>query len=496
MPLRPARLALALLIGALAGCQAKPPAALRDARMAFDRLHVRRAPAKTSGRFLPPEAARTAAAGPDAPDPAIRGVVLGTGGAGEVPLAGALVSTSDGRAGLTGPDGAFAIPGAWPPDGGLVASAEGYVASAAAGLPAGAPVTLHLRGRGPVIEGAAAAAADPFLATGRVVDPAGSPVAGALVVLEDAAGAFSAPATSGADGRFALVVFAPGRKVVAGTIVAVGQGEPAWLGLKEAVDAAAPVPAPAGEGEAEPAPEASAEPTPPEPEPGAIGTPAGYRAARTLAQVPEGEAPIDVGDVAVAAADATLAVDVDASAFPDAAPRTALELVAADGASLALPARADGYRVAALPGARYALRVEAEDVGRGTASAVHRVVAPAAGRVAVALLAPPATELDPALALNEALEWRAVPGARGYQVTLAGVGGGGFLWEGFTAAPAMPFSFQPFLPDGLYGLTITAWDAEGLAAREVLQAEGPRALRLPAEDVDWRRASRQLRVEL
>ena len=89
-----------------------------------------------------------------------------------------------------------------------------------------------------------------------------------------------------------------------------------------------------------------------------------------------------------------------------------------------------------------------------------------------------------------------MPGATGYQATLAGVTGGGFLWEGFSAAPAMPFSFQAFLPDGLYGLTITAWDAVGLAPREVLQAGPPRRLRLPAEDADWRRASRQFRVEL
>ncbi len=441
----PARLVAALLVGALTGCQAVAPPAFRGATMVFDRPRLRRAAAKTSGRFLEPAAALATAVGPVAADPAVRGRVVGLDAGGESPLAGALVSTSDGRAGLTGPDGEFAIPGPWPADGGLVASRDGYVASAVAGLAAGGETVLHLRGRSRLREGAAAAAEAPFTVTGRVVDASGGPLADALVVLEDARGAFSAPVTTAADGRFNLVVFAPGRAVEAATILAVSLGEADWLGARAGIVAS---------------PEAG-----------------------------------DVGDVGVIAGERTLAVAVDAAALPGVPARTELKLVTADGASLALPAREGGYRVAELPEAHYELRVEAEDVGRGTASVFHRVVDASAGRVEASLLAPPGAELDPVLALNEALEWRDVPGNRGYQVTLAAIGGAGFLWEGFTAAPAMPFSFQAFLPDGLYGLTITAWDAAGLSPREVMAA-GPRALRLPAEGADWRRASRQFRVTL
>jgi hypothetical protein len=435
-------MAAALLLGALAGCQAHPPD-LSAAHMAFDRPFVRRDPATVprSGSFPAAGAGRAAAVAAPEGAPAVRGRVVASGDAGDVPIEGALVSTSDGRSGLTDAEGRYAIPGALPADGGLVASHPDYVASAVAGL-AGGDADLHLRPRAALREGPGATNEEPFPVTGRVVDPAGAPVAGAFVVLEDARGAFSAPAVTGGDGRFVLTVFAPGRTVEAGTVLVASEG---WVGARAAVATA---------------PDAG-----------------------------------EIGDVAVAAAGDPVAVAVDASALPGVPVRTELALRTADGASIGLPGRDGTYRLAALPGATYELRAAAVNPAVGASSELRRPVAPGEARVDVALLAPPGRDLDPAIVLNEALAWSPVPGAKAYQVSLSAIGGTGFLWEGFAPSTTIPLSFQDDLPDGVYALALTAWDAEGLDVRRVM-AVGPRALRLPEDDPAWRRSTRQFRVEI
>ena len=274
-------------------------------------------------------------------------------------------------------------------------------------------------------------------------------MADAVVVLEDARGAFSAPVSTGADGGFTLTVFAPGRRVEAGTLLAVRTDDAgAWVGLRQGV---------------------------------AVGADDG-----------------GAGEVTAVAATREVTPVIDATAAVGLPLRSALWLVAADGTSLAVPSMAGRVRVAPLAGAHYELRALAADASLGVSSELRQEVALAGEgplQARAALLAPPGQELDPALVLNEALRWSAVPGAAGYHLSLAGVAGEGFLWEGYVTEPTMPLSFQGTLPGGLYGLTLTAWDAPGLGARAVA-ALGPRRLRLPEQGASWRRASRQFRVEL
>lgn len=437
MRLAPHHLFLLASLLAIAGCQA-PAAWPVDARFGLLPERFRRDPSTVplTGAFAPPDVARAQAQQPvaDVAIAAVRGRVVGltTGQAAALPIAGALVGTSDGRAGLTDAEGRFGIAGAWPADGGLAVSHPDWVATASVftGPQPEAGPEVRLSPRAVRVEGASAANERPFVATGRVLGPGGAPIAEALVTLGDASGAFSAPVTTDGDGRFALTVFAAGRAVTAGTLVAVGTGEQAWIGV------------------------------------------AGGKAASP-------DAP-DLGDVAVVEAALMIAPSIDGSALPGVATRTFVTMVADDGTALDLPRRDQGWRIGVLAGASFELRAEAADPLAGLASELRQPLAPDDPAPRATLLAPPGADFDPALILNEGLTWPAVPGARVYAAALATLEGSGLLWEGTTATPALTFAFQEPLGPGTYGLSITAWDV-------------PDPL---APGRTWRRASRQARVEL
>ena len=442
------RVVAALLLATVSACQASPGTSPAG-QMAFDRPPHRRDPASVPrlGAFVDLATARARATQPQAPDPAVRGRVVAAVGPEVRPLEGAIVSTSDGRAGITNASGEFAIAGAWPADGAFVAAHDAFVASGVGGLAEGEAPTFHLTSRATVAEGPGAFAEAPFVVRGRVTGPNGAPAGGVLVVLSDARGAFSAPAVSDAAGAVDMTVYAPGRLVEDGTVLAAGAG---LVGIVEDVGVTA-------------------------------------------------DASSDIA-ITLSAADRRIEIALEASAMGG-APEVALDLVGPAGATLGLPAESDGtYRVAPLPGTRIAFRADVRDAIRGTESSVYRpeVALAETGltRIAESLLAPPGAELDPVIVLNEALRWREVPGALGYSMTLAGQGTQGFLWEGFTEAPAFALSFQGDVGPGAYTMTLTAWDAPGIGTRSVASLGDARALRLPGHEASARRSSRSLQVTI
>lgn len=451
----------ASLIPALVGCSGWPGATAHPASgLSLDRWQATRGRDQVtfSGRFLDAAAARAAAeaaaplalVAPGVPGIAgVSGRVVGLVGGLEVGLANALVGTSDGRAAISQADGVFFLPGAAPADGAYVASHPDYVASAVVGLDA-EPV-LHLRSRVGRRTGPAPASEAPLVVRGRVLDEGGSPVEGVFVVLEDAAGSFSAPVATDVTGAYALNVFASARQVADGTLLAVGKPGQEWAGAARGIVVG---------------PDQTALPDL------TVVRPA--HAVRLAIAPPEPGRPLDVQ----------------------------LDLATDDGASLGLPRSPDGlYRTAALADAHYRLRATSFDVAAGTAAVIQKEplaldFATAQTDIGESFLAPTEVAFPPFLLLNEALDWSSVPGATGYQLTVAGLENQGFLWEAFTAGTTVPFSFQPDIAQGAYGMVITAWDAPDLAPRSVVSVKGRSELRLLPLSGTFRQTSRQLRIRL
>lgn len=391
----------------------------------------------------PPSMAKPASGGGAS---SVTGLVLGLAGGEERPLASAEVSTTDGRRATTDAAGRFTLPGAPPADGVYLASHRGYIASVIAGLPADAPVRLHLQS--PVLITPSEAEPIAFQVSGQLVDADGLPLEGVLVVLADRRGSASNPDVSGPDGAFTLTVQAPEGRVEDGTLLAAGATSETWLGLATGLDLSA---------------EASA-----------IAplrlTPARHRLRLTL--------------------DAT-AVEAPA--------RAVVELVGPEGVRLGLPSLPGDTWVAPLPGAHYALRAEAVDTVAGVSSEVHRERLPidfsqSETSHSETLLAPPSFAPPPTLEPGAPIAWSPVSGANGYQLSLAALDGPGFIWEGFASAPTLAFSFRGPLSPGRYGLTVTAWDEPRMTSRAV--AAAPASLRVLPIGEDFRSASRQIRLSL
>lgn len=387
------------------------------------------------------------------------GQVLSVAGARERPLAAATVRTSDGRSAVTAADGRFVLRGPWPADNAFVVSAAGHVASAVAGLAPDTPLSFHLQARGQLHVSPDAAPAR-LRAVGRVVGPgpAFSPLQGLTVVLEDAEGTASAPAVTGADGTFELQVFAPAGRVTNGTVLVIGEAEnepgSTWLGMATGVtlDAASP--------------------------------------QLDLDAAAPGDSPL-----IPQRATHPVRLAVDTAAAP-ANPVVSFELVGA-GATLSLPIANQVAMVAPLPGARFALRAEAVDGDLGTQSKLYLDDVPidfsAPETVVTAtMLAPPEVTSAFTLVAGELMTWHGVPGATAYQVSLAGLDAQGALWEAFSEAPSLSYTYAAPLASGRYGLTVTAWDAPDLSARSVMAA-APRALRTLPLTTSFRKSLRQVR---
>lgn len=420
------------------------------------------APAAMTPAATPPARERPPASPP--PQPGGGGAIGGIGGfSGRVldalstsgsPIAGAEVRTADGRRAVTDALGRFSLPGAFPMEGLLVASRTGYVASAVAGLESG-PLTLHLK---PRVATKAQAATDEeavrFVVRGRVVNSVGQAVPDVMVMLHDARGSVGVPTSTAADGTFELVVSAPGGKVEAGTVLAVGAAGQRWLGVATGLEATTANP------------ELDFDPATP-----------------------------GVDPMKVLSADHPVTLQVDAGPW-GARATVALEVVAPDGTSLSLPREGNQVWVADLPGVSYSLSGDAVDPERRTVGALRRQTVgidfgASSSTIIEAFLAPP--EVAPVAMLEQGarLAWAPVPEARGYTVSVAGLDGQGFQWEGFTSAAEIAFDHAGELSAGRYGITVTAIEADGLSPRTVA-AVGARRLRVLPEGGDYRRASTQV----
>ena len=386
--------------------------------------------------------------------PHIDGEVLSVAGESETPLAGATVRALDGRSASTDAAGRFTLTGAPDAQGVYLASAPGHVPAAIAGYVDASAMTFHLKAAAPLLPGPTGAPASRFAATGLVVDAQGLPVPDVLVMVADATGTSSNPATSAADGSFTLVIEAAGGRVEAGNLLAVDtRGR--WLGLATGLTIA-------GEGDVIDA---------------VPGTP--------------GDDPL-----ALVAATHEVRLSLDRTAFAGPAP-AGIELVAPDGSSLGLYGAATRVMAANLPDARYDLRVDGLDATSDTRSVILRHGLPLDFAtdhtdIAEALLAPPEFSPPPTLVPGDVLAWRPVTGARGYGLTLSDLDGGTAGWEGFSFAPSLPFQYPAAaLASGRYSLELQAWDADGLTPRSVA-ALGPSQLRITLPPAGYRRSSRRV----
>lgn len=476
MPPFPRSLPVLVLALALGGCQAPAPAALGTLSAGFvlpmqadEPVAVKpagRSPSSPPGSGTsgapaavptPPPTGGAGGGTPAAPAPGgLTGQVIGLAGAAERPLDGATVRTSDGRSTTTDASGHFTLPGGWPADGGLVASLPGYTASAVVGLDGAGPVTLHLQAQA-AVETAPAAPVEAVRAVGRVVGPDGLPRGGITVVLEDAQGTSSAPVITGADGAFELKVFAPAGQVTDGTVLAVGPGPDAWMGMAMHVTLDATHP----------------------------------------------DLDLDAGAVGnsplvVRAATHPLTLAIDASAA-GAIADLSLELVG-PGASLSVPLDGQTGWVAAVAGARFDVHAEALNPTLGTMSRLRLEDVPVDVTtpetvVSAAMLAPPELTTDAELVPGSLVAWKPIAGVQGYTLSLAGLEDQGFVWEAYTPTPSMAYSYATPLAPGSYGLTIAAWDDGALSPRAVA-AVGPARLRVTPLGHSYRRSSRQVRRTL
>lgn len=480
---RPFRLLPALaLAAALCGCQVQGAASLGELGAGFvlpplmeaDRVELLpagqapRPPAgsgssapRPSASAAPPSSGSGGSSGGGAPAAgALTGQVIGVAGLEERPLAGAIVRASDGREATTDASGRFTLEGGLPADGGLTASLPGYTASAVVGLDGGAPVRLHLKAQS-VVQAQPSAPVAALRAVGRVVGPDGAPRPNLTVVLEDARGASSAPATTDSDGAFELKVFAPGAQVVDGTLIALGGAGDAWMGMATHLSLSAASP------------------------------------DLDLDAAAPGNSPL-----VVRAATHPLKLAIDTAPGGGGLTTTRSLTLVGPGASLSVPV--DGQTqtalVADVPGARFDVRADVLDPVLGTASTVRLEAvaidfAAPVTTVTATMLAPPQLLNDANLEPGGQVAWLPVTGAQGYSLALAGLADQGFVWEAFGAGTSAPLSYRDALPPGDYGLTVTAWDDAALSPRSVA-AIGPARLRVLPIGHTYRRSSRQVRRSL
>jgi hypothetical protein len=183
--------------------------------------------------------------------------------------------------------------------------------------------------------------------------------------------------------------------------------------------------------------------------------------------------------------------------------RVSVDVVAPDGTSLPLYEVDGAYRLAALPGVRYALSATAvaPDATAYSGSEVPDLPiswSQPETRRTEALMAPPTLPAPPEMAPGARWRWAGVPGAQGYTAELTSDDTAeGLPWEGFSAAPELAFAWPgAALPAGSYTLAVTAWDVPGLSARVLAQATGVRRLRPVPRTGAMRYATRRLTLRL
>ena len=365
--------------------------------------------------------------GPVAPG----GVVLAEGEDEARPVAGAWVSSLDGRRVTSDAQGRFSWSGGVPAGGVWLAGAPGHVSSLVSGYAPEGPPTLHLQPLARPVASRPQASPRLVTLTGTVEAPDGGAMQGVSVVVGGAAVETAATAVSDATGSFSLRAR-----------VAAAGGEATLI----ATD-------PQGRG---------------------IGVAPGL----TLTGFDQALSPVRVTAT-------THALEVRVAAVAELPlPVTAVKVVAPDGTAATLVPVAGKLRLADILGVRYDLRIEAQAVDGSAYSLIERPglmpdwTQPEAVREEV-LLAPPAFEPPVPVAIGATLSWSPVPGAVGYTVRLtAPRSEGGWPWEGFSVAPQLALSLPGGeLEPGLYRLGVTAWDAPGATARALAQVEGVRALR-------------------
>lgn len=338
-------------------------------------------------------------------------------------MAAALISTRDGRSAQTNAEGRFAFEGRPPKDGFYAISATGYVSITVAGYVDVSPV-FRLQ---PVMAQPEIARA-PMVVSGRVVDPDGSPRSGVLMTLADANGASGNPALSEPDGRFSVVVNAPGRRLNEGTLLAVDTRR-RYLGLALGLNLEGP--------------------------------------QTTLGEQPQTRS---LEPLQLMAATHEVQLSIAAANGPGPYQAT-LFLVAPDGTSAPLLSENERYRVAPLPNARYELRAAAADAS-GRLSSVFRIddIQPdwGLGRSVVGdtLLAAPILEPGQSFAPGITVRWGAIEGAKAYQLELSGNSlAPNYIWRTLTTDTRAALIFpEGRPPEGTYTFSITAWDAADLPA--------------------------------
>ena len=399
---------------ALAACAA-PPNPWQRAHFGLDAMRFA-APTVTlaiTGHF-PDEATAARAVAPTAADldgaAGVHGRVLALDDGREAPLADAIVSTGDGRSVRTAADGRFVLAGEVPAGGEYVVVHAGYVASGMAGLAAGQEPIFRLQPRVTRRDDGPTAGA-PFVVRGHVAGPDGAPRAGVAVTAGDARGAFAAPVLTDAAGAFTLAIYAPGRALRDGTLLAAGAAH--------------------------------------------VGVMRGVAADEAHAEL--------AAPLALVAADRTVRLVAGAA-------RATPVLVAVDGTALALPLDGGRCHLTALEGTRLRVTAEAADVEAGERRiVVADPVDPGTGPETpwqASLLAPPDPPRPRALALNAELAWHPVPGASRYVVRIAAPDGSE-LWQGTTPEARLVLSYQGALPAGRYGVQVEATDRVDSAASGV-----------------------------
>lgn len=376
----------------------------------------------------------------------VHGRVLGLAAAGDRPVASARVTLSDGRETLTDGDGNFTFDGAPPADGAYTVSAPAYRAATVLGLTDN-PLTLHLQPRSDVLAATEAPGITTFAVTGLVLDDQGQPLADAQLVLHDARGSLGLLATSGADGSFRMTVQAVEGAVSQGSmLIRAVRGSDTYLGV---------------------AGDLALSPT-----------------QTTLAPVRLAKAPH------------TLRVDVSGPDLPG-TPRITVTAVGAHGERLTCPVDAALAHVAALPGVRYSLDVEARDNDRGLATVLHReAIVPAfehpETRLTADMLGLPTLTPGFGLTPGASVHWAAVQGAQGYAVNVMAEDGQAVPWDAFTAQNGLTMP-PTGVPQGRARLTVTAWDQANLSTRTVASVGARRLRTLPlAGSPDFRRSTCQI----
>ncbi|HEY9721905.1 MAG TPA: carboxypeptidase-like regulatory domain-containing protein [Oscillatoriaceae cyanobacterium] len=357
----------------------------------------------------------------------VTGQVIGLGGASPQPLAGATVRTSDGRSATTDAQGDFSIAGALPQGGQLIASANGYAASAVTGLPTSGNFTLHLRAQATSEDSSLTESHYPMLLKGKVVDGNGHPAAHVTVTLSDSHGSVGTPTLTNSGGQFSLSVDTPDSHVVNGTLIALGDGDYPWMGVATGIQA-------------------------------------------DLGHEIVDFDPTSPGKNPLKLVSAGHRLKVDLTGTGSLTPHSYVSLVAADGTALAVAFASDGALVANIPGTHYALDASDVDGMNGLSSRVHVEPLPidftTPETEASAALLPPPDVTATAVAPGSQVSWTAVPGATGYRVILSS--NAGLLWEGFTTGTSMALSEPALDGQGPYGLTVLAWDDAAVDVRSVM----------------------------